>query len=62
MTAGLMPARLRDAFELPFGPIERAVFATSAPARVHDRASPLLRRHWMGDHLASHPRSATIAR
>lgn len=39
MTAGLLPPRLRDAFDLPFGPVERAVFATSAPAM---RA---LRRH-----------------
>ncbi|MCA9538712.1 MAG: DUF2236 domain-containing protein [Myxococcales bacterium] len=28
-TAGLLPPRLREAFELPFGPTERAVFAAS---------------------------------
>ncbi|MFI5297078.1 MAG: oxygenase MpaB family protein [Polyangiales bacterium] len=32
LTAGLMPPRLRVAFELPFGPVERAIFAASIPA------------------------------
>ncbi|HTM19584.1 MAG TPA: oxygenase MpaB family protein [Kofleriaceae bacterium] len=32
LTAGLLPARLRDGFELPFGATERAVFATTGAA------------------------------
>ena len=41
ITAGLMPARLRRQFELPWGPAQRAAFAASAAAiRPIYRATP----------------------
>ena len=46
-TAGLMPARLRAQFDLPFGPAERAVFAASVPAlRTVHRALPKRLRYF----------------
>jgi len=46
MTAGLMPERLRNGFELPFGRAERAVFVGSVAAlRVAYPALPARLRH-----------------
>jgi uncharacterized protein (DUF2236 family) len=40
-TAGLLPERMRDQFELPFGRVERAVYSSSIPAiRLGLRAIP----------------------
>jgi len=46
-TAGLMPPSLRAPFELPFGPLERAVFAASIPSvRLAHRALPRRLRYF----------------
>lgn len=55
-TAGLMPSSLRGPFELPFGPLERAVFAGSVPSlRVAHRALPR-RLRYFPDYVEAHRR------